>query len=601
VGRLAQERPLARGPRPGAVADGLEGPRLLEPQAGGGGADGVVGSGPVPDPADPSRPERYYRLDPRRLGVAEARRLGGCSAVASLAAIKVLRLRPRVESGATLEPVRVAPEDAPPAVREAWARTRPGLEALGLEPAGAHTSEVVGPGALQPWTALYRAPDGALLAGAVAAVAASGAVTQRWVGFTSRLAGGRYVVTTQRRSPFELPAEVEVEVAVEPAVAAVHARHRARLAGREVEPTPDGAAWDVAREVERLHAEDLRQRGVVVALHPDEVARLRGRRRARPAPAGPAPPAAPADPGPALPEAPADPGPAPPEAPADPGPAPPEAPADPGPAPPEAPAGPGPAPAEAPADPGPAPARAPEPAGQGPAPAAPGPAAADAAPAPAAAPPGHAATRVGAGVVWRLRLEPDRLVLDPADGSPPHELDRRAASAALTVLDGVLVRGFQTRLEGRKETFTLEPEAVAALQDWLGPPSRRELERALGGRWRFLWMVPVGALIAVGGLPLDEAGFDASPEALVRFVVQALLGAWLALAAVGSTLWPHRAWLLLDALWFGLLALAVAVDKLGGEGACFWWVIGLGALAGAWGKWGQFRRFSRRARRHSGS
>lgn len=182
---------------------------------------------------------------------------------------------------------------------------------------------------------------------------------------------------------------------------------------------------------------------------------------------------------------------------------------------------------------------------------------------------------------WTLILLPDRLRLESAGDAPSVEVPRPEIPHKVEILHGLVFRRVLVIKKGKP--FQLKPDAFAALQAWMGPPTREDLKVAL--RRRMGWTLPIGAIFVLGSLPIEGP----SPQPFVP--VTAGLGASLILLSVVSRLAPNRVFFLLDSIWFVGLAAETVRQVVVGESGPVWLALVAFQLAAAGSGLRQYRRF----------
>jgi hypothetical protein len=182
---------------------------------------------------------------------------------------------------------------------------------------------------------------------------------------------------------------------------------------------------------------------------------------------------------------------------------------------------------------------------------------------------------------WTLSLYPDYCRLEPPDGEA-HEVDRAEwRERVQTIESGLFLRRVLiVTLAKKRVIFKLSAEAFAAVSAWIGPPTMEDLTFTL--KQRFRWVLPLGLLFVLAGLPLADLPWE--PVSLG-------LGLALILTGTLAKLWPHRILFALDSLWFAVLA-ANAVRLLLQEWSWLRLVQLLAALALVQSGWRAYRRFA---------
>jgi hypothetical protein len=115
------------------------------------------------------------------------------------------------------------------------------------------------------------------------------------------------------------------------------------------------------------------------------------------------------------------------------------------------------------------------------------------------------------GLHWELSLYADRICLEGPDAKR-HHIDWTERHERVQAHDRVLFvpRVMFVKLGKKSVMFQLEPEALAAVKAWIGPPTIEDLKLSL--KRRLNWVLPVGILfvltaLPVGGLPWETVSF----------------------------------------------------------------------------------------------
>lgn len=148
------------------------------------------------------------------------------------------------------------------------------------------------------------------------------------------------------------------------------------------------------------------------------------------------------------------------------------------------------------------------------------------------------------GMNWELTLYADHLCLEAPDTKRRYiewaeRHERVQAHDRMMLVPRVLL----VKLGKKNVMFQLEPQALAAVKAWIGPPTIEDLKVSL--KRRLSWVLPIGILfvftaLPVGGLPWEPVSFG--------------LGLALLLSGLLSKAWPHRIFFALESLWFCSLA-----------------------------------------------
>jgi hypothetical protein len=170
---------------------------------------------------------------------------------------------------------------------------------------------------------------------------------------------------------------------------------------------------------------------------------------------------------------------------------------------------------------------------------------------------------------WRLTLLEGRLRLEREDGSEVHEVERSQYGSGLDLRKMMgSTQALVVRIPKAK-AFRLEDLTNDAIERWLRPFTRADVAKILKTRLR--WTLPIAILYIIGSLPLpgDPAkGIDPIPFDLVGCI----LGLGLILLGILARVAPHRNLLLLDAIWFLLLAADTAWSVFA-QGSSPWWLL----------------------------
>ncbi|MBO0697086.1 MAG: hypothetical protein J2P46_01710 [Zavarzinella sp.] len=156
---------------------------------------------------------------------------------------------------------------------------------------------------------------------------------------------------------------------------------------------------------------------------------------------------------------------------------------------------------------------------------------------------------------WELSLFADHLELESPAGKV-HRVLWADRHERIQTLDRLHIRRvLVVTLKQKKAIFRLEPDAFAAVQAWIGPPTPEDLKVAL--KHQFAWALPLGIVFVLSALPLAELPFDP---------VSFGLGLGLILTSTLSRVRPHRVFFALESLWFCSLA-ANSIWRLVGDWA----------------------------------
>jgi len=167
----------------------------------------------------------------------------------------------------------------------------------------------------------------------------------------------------------------------------------------------------------------------------------------------------------------------------------------------------------------------------------------------------------------RLRLEDDRLVLDPESGAAAIGVPRSAARDRILLRDPAPGGPVLHVKSDRKIVARIERDAARSYMEWRGPLTEPELRSAL--RRQLGWAIPIGVLWVIGSA---FTLLDPRP-AEDRFASNLLglgLGVWLLLLVGFRVFLPSRHIFLQDGLWFLGLGAHVTAGVLGGDSP--WWL-----------------------------
>lgn len=164
---------------------------------------------------------------------------------------------------------------------------------------------------------------------------------------------------------------------------------------------------------------------------------------------------------------------------------------------------------------------------------------------------------------WQLAIHPGHLALQDSPAGQPYVLLREGFPKEFNFLERMRALSVTKPF---KVTLKLTPDATAAVTQWFGDGflAATYLKRRYGFvlPWAILWIII--------SLPLPEnasAGVEPKPFHIVDFLLGAtLVGAW------ATARWrPHPGLFLVDFLWFGYLAVQLALSVFAGRNK--WWLI----------------------------
>ena len=168
---------------------------------------------------------------------------------------------------------------------------------------------------------------------------------------------------------------------------------------------------------------------------------------------------------------------------------------------------------------------------------------------------------------WTVSVFADRLRFAAQD-ELSHEVLRDELSQTTTLYDSWLIRRSLEVRGKKKRLFQFSPEGFEILNDWIGPPTSIDLVTTL--KKRFSYVLPIAILFVLTSLPISGDA-KAGIEPLPFDAESCLLGLSLFLVAGASKIFPHRIFLLLDSLWFIVLAATLIYDIA--IGASWLWII----------------------------
>ena len=190
------------------------------------------------------------------------------------------------------------------------------------------------------------------------------------------------------------------------------------------------------------------------------------------------------------------------------------------------------------------------------------------------------------GNAWRLTLAPDSLRLDGPEGAhfdimrgnAPDQLELVKATAGAVIL---------TVKTPKRLVFRLDAAQRAAMEQWLGPATQRDLQAAL--KKRFSFGLALGVLFIISSLPVSgdpDRGVGDVPFDVLFFT----LGLVLIALRVVMKLWPHPILFVVDSLWFLALGAKVVYDVAYGS-HWLWLFVPLFCVISAYSGFGQYARF----------
>lgn len=174
---------------------------------------------------------------------------------------------------------------------------------------------------------------------------------------------------------------------------------------------------------------------------------------------------------------------------------------------------------------------------------------------------------------WKAFLSPHSLKLESVSGDYAEEIPVSEADEKLQLMESSIFSPFLILLQPKRTTFKLDRDQLSRLKEWFGPPTPARLRLAL--KSRFSLCIGMGILFLILSVPLSGDP-QSGTQAIAFDPAGFLLGASLLALAIWAKVRPHRILLLLDAVWFCLLAAKVGVTVYQGSSA--WWLIVLPLL-----------------------
>jgi hypothetical protein len=191
--------------------------------------------------------------------------------------------------------------------------------------------------------------------------------------------------------------------------------------------------------------------------------------------------------------------------------------------------------------------------------------------------------------VWTVSLDAEALTFAAGDGDESFQILRADADEKTELRESWFTDPLLlVSISKKKVIFKLRRAQVAALKEWLGPPTIRGLKVAL--KRRLAWNIPIGIFFVLVSLPL-AADPEAGTEAVPFDAVSAALGASLIAIAILARLWTRRILLLLDALWYLFLAIDIGVGIFHGKSP-MWALLIIVLLMGAKSGFSEHQRFA---------
>jgi hypothetical protein len=111
-----------------------------------------------------------------------------------------------------------------------------------------------------------------------------------------------------------------------------------------------------------------------------------------------------------------------------------------------------------------------------------------------------------------------------------------------------------------KRSFSLQSDALRAVQAWFGPPTPEDLRLAL--KRQLALITPIGSFFVLMSLPLGGLPFE--PVLCAEGMILVFIG-------LLSRVSPHRVFFLIESIWFMVLAITTIGDVL--KGVNKWWLL----------------------------
>jgi hypothetical protein len=171
---------------------------------------------------------------------------------------------------------------------------------------------------------------------------------------------------------------------------------------------------------------------------------------------------------------------------------------------------------------------------------------------------------------WKLFLYLNHLTLTSDENTYLIHRTERERVAHMKLL--FMKRAYRFKLEKKKEMiFDLPQDVHLAMQAWIGPLTKEDLKIALKEQLR--WTLPIGVLYVFSSMPIagnPSAGLPPVPLDLLGMI----LGSLLVLTAMMAKVVPHRAYFLIDSLWFLVMAGYNIANVI--QGGSLWWLLLVG-------------------------
>lgn len=165
---------------------------------------------------------------------------------------------------------------------------------------------------------------------------------------------------------------------------------------------------------------------------------------------------------------------------------------------------------------------------------------------------------------WTLSIQPSHLSLSDAPGAQPYAILREQFKKEVTFMEGMRALAVS---QPRKIIFKLDPEAAAALADWLGKPFLAAFYMKRRYAWLMPWAIVWVMLTLMILLPAPQ-GSPKVPFDIVSFVLGFVL-----LISCGFARWrPHPVLFLVDGIWFGAVAIQWSIRIVFHERSSGWLV-----------------------------
>lgn len=190
------------------------------------------------------------------------------------------------------------------------------------------------------------------------------------------------------------------------------------------------------------------------------------------------------------------------------------------------------------------------------------------------------------GKPWHLTIFRDFLRLE-ATGVEAFAVSKDSAPEQVELMRPFMGGAILAVKANKRLVFRLDAPQQAAIEQWLGPPTRRTLAIAL--KKRFSWGLILGVLFIFSSLPI--AGDPARGIKDLPFdPLSLLLGLVLIALRLVAKIRPNRTLFLVDSIWFLVLAGKVIFDIVQGSN-WLWGFVSVVCLMASYSALGLYSRF----------